>query len=257
MITAVVLTHNNQSTIGRTLGSLLWCDERVVIDDFSTDRTLAIAKNFKTKIYKRHLCGDFAAQRNYGLSKVKGPVRNASHSDVGGEWVLFVDSDEVVSTKLRKEILAATASPDIHGFFLKRQDYLFGKALKHGEVGRMKLLRLGRKGSGTWMRPVHETWNMKGITGQLSNPLYHFPHPNVAQFLDGINTYSTLNAQYLHASGVDTNVLSIIAYPTAKFFLNYIWRLGFLDGTAGIIVAIMMSFHSFLTRAKLYMLWKR
>jgi glycosyltransferase involved in cell wall biosynthesis len=245
MISAVILTHNNEATIQRTLESLLWCDERIAIDDFSTDKTVSIASAYKTKIIQHHLSDDFATQRNFGLDQTKG------------EWVLYVDSDEVVSEKLKKEILQAIKNDQIIGYFVQRKDIVFGNELKHGETAGVRLLRLAKKTAGSWERPVHEIWSVLGPTSQLANPLFHLPHPDVAQFLDDINRYSTLNAKYLYSQQIREPVWYIVAYPAAKFFVNYVWRMGFLDGTAGIIIAIMMSFHSFLTRAKLYMLWKR
>ncbi len=123
-----------------------------------------------------------------------------------------------------------------------------------GETSRVLLLRLAKKDAGTWVRPVHETWNVKGVVGTLTNPLDHYPHPNVAQFIDDINVYSTINARHLYNENIRVPWWHIIGYPTAKFFKDYIWYQGFRDGTAGAIVAIMMSMHSFLTRAKLWIL---
>lgn len=242
MISAIVLSYNDEDSIARTLESLTWCDELIVIDDFSTDKTVDIAKKYKAIVYQRRLADDFASQRNFGLTKVIG------------EWVLFVDSDEVVSPDLAKEI-QKSVEIDCAGFYLKRQDWLFGKKLRHGETGRIQLLRLARKNSGTWTRTVHEVWNVKGLIAELSHPIDHFPHPDVAQFIEDINRYSTINARYLYAKNVRVPAWHIIAYPCVKFFVDYVWYLGFLDGTAGAVVALMMSFHSFLTRAKLYLLW--
>lgn len=241
MISAVILSHNDEHCIERTLQSLTFCDKRIVIDDFSTDHTVDLANKHKADVYRRHLHGDFAAQRNFGLSKATG------------EWVLFIDSDEVVSPVLAKEIQKATTI-DCVGFFMHRRDTLFGKLLKHGETASVRLLRLGKKDAGLWQRPVHEVWNIEGITGTLVTPLDHFPHPNVAQFLDDINVYSTLNARYMFQQNLREPLWQIIGYPTAKFFINFFWRKGFLDGTPGAIVALMMSMHSFLTRAKLWLL---
>ena len=245
MISVVVLTHNSETTIQKTLQSLLWCDERIIIDDSSTDKTVSSAGAYKTKIIRHHLNDDFAAQRNFGLAQAKG------------EWVLYVDSDEVVSEELKKEIREAIKNDQIAGYFVERRDIVFGRELKHGETAGVRLLRLAKKSAGSWKRPVHEIWMVQGLTSQLAYPLYHFPHPNVAQFLDDINFYSSLNAKYLYAQQIREPVWYMVAYPAAKFFVNYIWRMGFLDGTAGVIIAVMMSFHSFLTRAKLYMLWKQ
>ena len=244
MISAIVLSHNDEDSIARTLKSLIWCDEVIVIDDFSADTTVEIARKYNAKVYQRHLNDDFAAQRNFGLEKA------------AGEWVLFVDSDEVVSEALAKEIQEAVKS-DIIGFYLKRQDWLFGKALKHGETGRVRLLRLAKRNAGTWGRSVHETWNVKGDIGELDRPLDHFPHQDVAQFIEEINRYSSINARYLYSKNVHVQWWHILAYPKLKFFKDYFWYLGFLDGTAGAVVALAMSFHSFLTRAKLWLLWHK
>lgn len=241
MISSVVLSHNDAASIGKTLTSLTWCDEVIVIDDDSTDKTVEVAKKFGAKAYIHSLKDDFAKQRNFGLTKAKG------------DWVFFVDSDEIVSPELAKEI-RLKAREDIEGYYLMRRDFMWGRELKHGEIGSVRLLRLAKKAAGKWTRPVHEVWEIKGTTETLEYPLDHYPHSDVAQFLDEINRYSTLNAKHFYDTGVRTNVLQIAAYPIAKFFVNYVWRLGFLDGTPGAIVAVLMSLHSFLTRGKLYLL---
>jgi len=256
MLSAIILSHNNAATIEKTLASLYFCDERILVDDNSTDGTLDLAKKYGVTVYTRELKGDFAAQRNFGLEKAKGPARNASSSSAsvaGGEWVFFVDSDEVVSKHLADEV-QKSLTIDCAGFYLKRQDWMFGSKILHGETNRVRLLRLAKKNAGTWRRPVHEVWDVKGTVGTLSEPLDHFPHPNVAQFVEDINVYSSLNAKYLYRNKTQAPLLHIILYPAAKFFVDYIWYGGFLDGTAGIVIALMMSMHSFLTRAKLWLL---
>jgi len=242
MISAIVLTHNDSATVGKTLASLAWCDELIVIDDNSTDTTVEIAKKHNAKVHLRHLDDDFAAQRNFGLAKA------------GGDWVLFVDSDEIVPQALAREIQKSVGI-DCAGFYLERQDFLFGRKLTHGETAKVRLLRLAKKDAGVWTRPVHEVWQVAGLTGTLETPLQHFPHPHVAQFIDDINRYSTVNARFLFEKKVRVSWWHIPAYPVAKFFVDYIWFAGFRDGTPGAIVALMMSMHSFLTRAKLWLLW--
>lgn len=241
MISAIVLTHNEEAILLRCLKSLSWCDEVIIIDDNSTDGIVGIAKKLGAKVFAHSLNDDFAAQRNVGLEKAKG------------EWVLFVDSDEVVTPQLASEIKQAVRT--VHkGFYIKRKDWLFGRWLTHGETGNVQLLRLARKDAGSWVQPVHEYWKIQGNTGELVHPLLHYPHQNVAQFLDEINRYSTIYARYLHAQRASEPMWQIVAKPLAKFFINYIWRLGFMDGTAGMVIALMMSFHSFLVRGKLWQL---
>lgn len=239
-LSAVVLTHNDEAIIARCLKSLSWCDEVIVVDDESNDETVAVAKKFGAKVYTRPLGDDFAAQRNFGLSKAKG------------DWVLFVDSDEVTSDELAKEI--QNLSLDKNGYAVRRNDFWGGRWLARGETANVKLLRLANKTAGKWEQPVHEVWSVRGSVGEFVHPLLHYPHQEVAQFLNEINRYSTLYANYLRAHGVKEPVWAIVGKPLGKFFVNYVWRLGFLDGTAGLVVALMMSFHSFLVRAKL---WQR
>lgn len=244
-ISAVILTHNNEDTLKAALTSVAFCDEILIIDDHSTDKTLAIAAKSGAVVHTRALNGDFAAQRNFGLSLARG------------EWVLFIDSDEEVSKELAREIQEVEQKVDVSGFYLKRQDILWGKPLYHGETQKVRLLRLARKGKGVWKRPVHEVWNITGVVGTLEHPLIHTPHPNVAHFLDDINTYSTINAAHFFGEGTRVSGWQMVAYPVGKFFQNYILRQGYMDGMPGIIVSLMMSFHSFLTRAKLWQLQQR
>jgi len=245
MISAVVLTKDEEKNIGECLKGLRWCEEVIVIDDYSEDGTGEIAKKLGAKVFKRHLNNDFAAQRNFGLEKAEG------------DWVLFVDADERVTNKLADEIKQVTqksayARNCVNGFFLRRKDFIFGKWLKHGETANIRLLRLARKGSGEWKRKVHETWEIKGKASELKNSLLHYSHPTINDFLKQINFHSTLHAEALRDEGVRPSLFRLVTNPLGKFIQNYIFKFGFLDGTPGFIVAMMMSFHSFLSRAKLY-----
>lgn len=245
MISAVVLTKNAEKTIKDCLTSLAWCNEIIVIDDYSEDKTVSLAKKQGAKVYQRRLNDNFSQQRNFALNKVTQP------------WIFFVDADEIVSPALKKEIRQLIKSDsEWQGFYFKRQDYFWGKPLRFGETAAVKLLRLARKNSGKWQRPVHEIWQVKGQTGQLKQPLLHQRDLTVAEFLTRINQYSSIRAKELYDQSVKTNWLLILAYPVGKFCQNYFLRLGLLDGQVGFVMALMMSIHSFLVRAKLYLLWQ-
>ncbi len=247
MITAVVLTKNEDKNIVNCLDTLKWCDEIIVIDDNSKDNTAELAKREKVSVYEQSLDGNFSNQRNFGLDKAKG------------EWVLFVDADERVTDGLRYEIQEVTSYPlnPYNGFELKRTDVIWGKHLRHGETANASFLRLAKKDAGRWQGLVHEQWNIRGKIGKLNNSLQHFPHPTIAEFLKEINLYTDLRSKELYDKKVRANFFSIIAYPKAKFILNFFIRRGFQDGLEGFIFALMMSFHSFLVRGKLWMLWQK
>lgn len=246
MLSVVVLAKNEEENIESCLATLKWADEILVIDDESTDKTSEIASKLGAKVVQHSLKNDFSEQRNFGLEQAKG------------DWILFVDADERVSPALTQEIKnTISKNQDKNGYYLKRDDHLFGKVLKHGETAGVRLLRLGKKGAGEWEGKVHETWKIEGETGELEIPLEHYPHPTISAFLEKINDYSTLRAEELYEQRVKTNLFLILAYTKGKFLQDYFLKLGFLDGMPGLTVALLMSFHSFLVRSKLYLLWKQ
>jgi len=245
MKTAVVLAKNEEKSIKTCLLSLKGFEEIIVIDDNSSDKTREIAKKLGVRVYKRKLNNDFSNQRNFGLKKAKG------------DWIFFLDADEKIDNKLKREIFKAIRDPQTNsGFSFKRKDTFLGKELKFGETASLRLTRLGKKNSGFWTGKVHEVWKVKGKIGKLYNPIIHQRHIGVSGFIKRINFYSSLRARELYEKGVKTNAFLIIIYPLAKFFLNFFVKLGILDGKQGFIMATLMSAHSFLVRSKLYLLWK-
>lgn len=245
MISAVVLARNEEQNITGCLAGLGWCDEILVIDDNSEDKTAEFAQKQGAKVIAHPLEGDFARQRNFGLSLAKG------------DWVLFVDADERVSPKLAGEIKKAISrSSDSNGFFVRRIDFFLGHWLKHGEIGGLRLCRLAKKNSGKWERAVDEIWEVTGKTKSLENPLQHYSHSDLTEFLTSINQRTSANAVVFFEEKRKLTFLDFFK-PLAKFIWNYFFLLGFLDGPAGFVFAVMMSLHSFMVRGKLYLLWKK
>lgn len=171
---------------------------------------------------------DFANERNLLLEKARS------------DWVLFLDSDEKISSELQKELDTNNFKCD--GYFIKRLDYFMGKWLKFGETGNIKLLRLGKKGAGKWVRKVHEYWAIKN-TGTLFGTILHFPLLTIRK----INYYSSLDA-----GEFGKFTYWQLVKPIAKFIQNYFLRLGFLDGLPGFVHAYMMSLQSLVVRVKQY-----
>lgn len=239
-ITAIILTHNSADTITAAINSVKFCRHIIVIDDYSTDATTTIAARLGATVHQHALNHDFASQHNVGL-------RQAST-----DWVLFIDSDEVVPKQLAQEILFAIQSnTGIAGYCLRRQDTFLGRQLRHGETGQASFVRLGKRGAGVWRRPVHEVWEISA-PATLSTPLQHTPHPNLNIFLDKINHYSDIDSRHRFQAGQSIRPLSICIWPIGKFLYNYVFKRGFLDGFPGFIMAYMMSLHSLVTRIKLY-----
>lgn len=242
MISAVILSKNSALTIDRCLISLTFCREIIVIDDYSTDKTLQICRKYTSYVYQRKLADNFSSQRNFALTKCNN------------DWVLYIDSDETVSKDLKDEILTAIKNENMNGYYIPRKEFFLGKEMKWGEFLRFKLMRLGRKKSGIWKRPIHEVWEITGNCNNLSTSLIHHSHEKLESFLNKINYYSNINAKFIYENYGRPNVLAIIAYPLLKIFYIYILKLGFLDGTHGAVSAFLMGWHSFLSRAKAYFL---
>lgn len=250
MISVIVLTKNEERNIVDCLESVKFCDEIIVVDDNSTDRTLELVELFskqhsKVKVFKRKLNGNFSKQRQFGVEKTSS------------DWVLFVDADERITSDLATEIKENLSLPNFGGFLIPRVDFMWGKQLKHGETGNIKLLRLFDKRKGELKGRVHEVWETKSKVGSLNSPILHYPHPTISEFLEEINFYTTLRAEELFEKRVKVNFFSIVFYTKGKFLLNYFFKLGFLDGLEGFIHAMIMSFHSFMVRGKLWLLWQK
>lgn len=251
-ISVIILTKSEENNILDCLENILGYDEIIIVDDYSQDRTIELVKRLNKKnikIYQRSLGSDFSKQRDFGLSKAKN------------DWVLFIDADERIPAPLKNEIMYLTRGddhiPQFNGYYLRRVDFMWGKELRHGETGNIKHLRLAKKDLGKWEGRVHEEWKIRGRIGELKNPILHYPHQTVREFLADINKYTSIRAKTLYRTGIQAYLWQVVAYPAGKFILNYFVRLGFLDGLPGFVFAVTMSFHSFLVRGKLWLLWKR
>lgn len=242
-LTAVVLTHNNQDHVIDCLESLNWCPHILVIDDYSTDYTVDLISQRGIQVLQHRLGQNFSQHRNFALSHVET------------EWAIFIDSDERVTTKLAKEIQSKLIEdPNAVAYRLHRYDYFLGKHLAHGDTGNWNQVRLGKVKQGKWHSPVHETWEFSGHIGQLDNYLVHYPHPTISNFIEDINFYTTIRAKELFSQGKVSTWWHIILYPCAKFIRSYFFEKGYLDGVHGFVHAMLMTFHSFLVRSKLYVL---
>lgn len=240
MLTAIILAKNEEETIGRCISSLGFCDEILVVDDNSADKTVNVAKKLKAKVIS-HQMEDYGVQRNWALDQVRSG------------WTLFVDADEVVSQELGASIQEVVKKNEANGYMLRRTDFIWNHKFKFGDVGNVWLTRLARKGAGVWVGTIHENWKVDGRVGKLQGDLNHYPHQTVVEFLKHINRYSTLKANQFYKDNRRTNIFEIVLGPIWRFIYLFFCRFGFLDGTAGFVHAMLMSFYMFLVSGKLYL----
>jgi hypothetical protein len=170
-------------------------------------------------------------------------ARNRLLKTAASSWVFFVDTDEVVSDGLKKEIKDLDPK-GYYGFYIKRKIIFLGK-----EIGEDKVLRLAKKDAGRWERKIHEAWKVKGKVGTLKNYIIHNTASDLHSYIEKMNNYSDIHARENLKEGKKVNLFRMIFYPKAKFIQNVLAGRGF-------VFSMLMSFHSFLGWAKQWELQK-
>jgi len=249
-ISLLLITKNEEENIKKHLNWLDKCktiNEVIIVDDNSTDDTTKILdklKNKEVKIFNRGLNNNFSDQRNFGV------IRTTN------DWVFWIDADEEPSNKLIKFLNNFNFNQN-KVFSFNRNDIFLGKELRYGETAYSTFTRLFNKNNGKFTGKVHEIWDTNQEVTETSLVIKHYSHSTLQSFLKKINFYTDIRAQELFESKTPVNLFQIICYPLGKFIQDYFFRLGLLDSTPGIIMALSMSFHSFLVRAKLWHLYQQ
>ena len=231
-LSVVIITKNEEANIARTLESVRWAEQRILVDSGSTDRTVEIAKQHGARVFEEEWKG-YAAQKNSAIAKASC------------DWVLSLDADEQVSADLGENIRRVTSaggSTPINGYFVARRNFFLGRWIRHGGFYPDRKLRLFRRGTAEFVeRAVHETMRVNGPTATLSGDLIHNAYPTLAGYIETMNRYSTLAAEVLiREHRVRCSVLwffvNVRQRPVLNFIWNYFFRGGFLDGREGFLL---------------------
>jgi len=245
-ISACITACNEERKISRCLESVVpFSDEIVVVDSFSVDRTVEICKRYTDRVYQHEWLG-YVGQKNLIKDMAAGP------------WIFFIDADEEVSPTLCKEIrdlFESGRSRSYDGFEFPRRVHFLGKWIMHGEWYPDLKLRLFRKDKGDCVgREPHDRVVVHGNTVRLKGPLYHFTYNDIMDQIQTLNRFSSIAAQGMCEEGRRFRMHDLLFRPMVRFVKGYIFKLGFLDGVQGWIIAIASSFFVFLKYAKL---WER
>lgn len=250
-ITLIVLIKNEEENLKKWkwINKLKKINEVIIVDDESTDNSTKIinyifSKHISIKIFKRKLNNNFAAQRNFGISKATN------------DWVFFLDADESPSPKLIN-FLNVTNLVENYCYSFNRYLIYQNNILYHGISATDKPIRLFNKNYGKFCGSVHEIWSNNKKIINIKQPLFHYSFLNLKTFLNKLNIYSTIRANELFIKKTKFSPFDIFLYPIAKFFQNYFWHLGFIDGIPGLITCLSLSFYSFLARSKLWQLYQK
>lgn len=234
-----MITKNAQETVQMSLESVVGlANEIIIVDDYSTDKTVEIAKKYGAKVYLHHE-EDLGKQKAFGISKIKG------------EWVLVLDADEKVSKELRREIteiLRSAQSDEQSAYYISFRNHFLGRPLKYGGEN-YKMLRLFKK-EAAFINPalVHEKFEAKnGKVGYLKNKIYHYSYRSLWQMYKKFTDYAVREAKQKIRSGEKTSLKKIFLYPPHLFWARFIKDKGYKDGLSRIPLDLGFAYMEFLT----------
>jgi len=242
-LAAVILTKNEERHIVECLDSLSWVRERVVFDDFSTDRTRALAHDRGARVLQ-HAMQNFASQRDAALTKVEA------------DWILFVDADERSTPGLAEEVqkvIHYEGAQARAGWWIPRHNYMVGHRMRGGGWYPDYQLRLLRRERACYdpSHPVHEIVILDGKDGYLENPLVHLNYDSVAQFRHKMGRYTALEAQILREKKVRVRPWTYVTMPLREFWRRFVTMEGYRDHVYGILFCGLMSWYTLTTYLRL------
>jgi len=236
------MTYNEEARLAAALASVAFCDETVVLDAGSTDRTRDIAHRFGARVHVNTPWPGFVAQRNLALQL-------ARH-----DWVLVLDADERVTAALRAEIQRLRAAGFEHdGYRIPRVAHYLGRWIRATDWYPDPQMRLFDRRRGRWVGSlIHESVRVRGKAGRLRAELEHLPYFDLADHLRRIDRYTTLWADEAHARGRHAYAAELVLTPLWAFLRNYVFRRGLTLGSVGLTVSTVNAFYTYLKVAKLY-----
>ena len=241
-LTVVIVAKNEARNITECVASAAFADEVVVLDSGSTDRTAALAAAAGARVVQTDWPG-------YGPQVARG-FRLATSA-----WVLSLDADERISEALRAELLAALRSGAFDGYRIPRLSEFCGRFIQHSGWRPDHTLRLGRRTvSGFSDHFLHAHMTVTGRIGELRNPLVHYSYPDIHDVLEKLDRYSSGNARDMAAAGKSGGVGKAVMHGFFAFVRSYFFRLGFLDGGHGLMLAVYNAEYTYYKYIKLMFL---
>lgn len=261
-LSVLILTLNEEINLPQCLASLQWCNDIVVLDSISSDKTKKIAASYNARIFERKF-DNYAAQRNFGINEIS--YKN--------QWLLMIDADEVVTNDLIGEIKNVLLDNDQQTvlFRMRRKDYLFGRWIKHSSKYPIWLGRLLRIGKVRVEREINEEYHADGNVGFLQQHLLHYPfNKGFSAWLEKHNRYSSMEADLkmrkespqicwgnvinndpaIRRKGLKALLNKLPARPLLIFIGLYFIRLGIIEGRAGLTYCLLTSFYEYLIDVK-------
>lgn len=247
-ISVAVITYNEEKNIKRCLESVqAIADDIVIVDSFSKDNTKNICESFGARFIE-HAFEGHIQQKNWAITQAKYP------------HVLSLDADEALSPRLQKEILKVKENWSADGYAMNRMTNYCGKWIKHSGWYPDRKLRLWDSRKGKWGgENPHDRYIMEegSKLKRLKGDILHYSYYNISQHIEQIHKFSSIAAQHKFEKGKNVPLFIVILRPFYQFFKTYIWKLGFLDGYFGLVLARLNVHYRFIRDIKLRELNKK
>lgn len=245
-LSVLILTRNEEKHIRDCIESCLSvADEVIVIDDGSTDQTVAIAESLGAKVVQHALAQDWAQQRMFAISQASC------------EWILFVDADERLSSDLSQEIRNMIRTDIKKSFTIQRENVFHHNKATHGVLRPDRVLRLMPRDGVTVTGAVHEIIASIYPSEPLQSSMYHYTYDTWEQYFNKFNSYTTVAAETYRRSNKSVSfVKDILIRPFWAFLKMYVLQGGFLDGKMGWVLSVNHYFYTMMKYVKLYHLYK-
>jgi len=242
-ISVCITAGNEERNVRRCLQSVKWADEIVVVDSFSSDRTVEICKEYTDRVYQHEWLG-YIGQKNL--------IKDLA----SGSWILFIDADEEISPELRDEIMQefrTGSCANFAGYEFPRLVRYLGRWIRHGNWYPDVKLRLFRKDRGECGgREPHDRITVKGQIKRFKGHMYHYTYDNIGEQISTINRFSGITAEGLYNEGRFFRERDLLFRPFLRFVRGYFLKRGFMEGLPGFIIAVISAYGVFVKFAKLW-----
>lgn len=246
-LSVIIITRNEQSNLDACLSSVCEvADEIVIVDSFSTDDTLSIAKSYRAVISSPPDWLGFGTQKNRALDLATK------------DWVLSIDADERLTKELQNEIKAVLSNPLGDCYAIPRRSYYCGRLINYSGWNPDFVTRLFKRGTARFSdHLVHERLLTNRPVSKFNSPMLHYSVNNFSQVLNKIDRYSTDSAQQAFLAGKKSSVLNAVLHGIWAFIRTYFFKLGFLDGAHGFAISISNAEGSYYRYLKLWLLHEK
>jgi (heptosyl)LPS beta-1,4-glucosyltransferase len=242
-VSVVILTRNEEENIADCLDTVQWADETLVLDSFSDDDTVEIARSKGARVRERPF-------DNYALQ------RKAALAMASSDWVFFVDADERATPELAREIRRVVERDDVDGWWVSRKNYIFGAWIRHAGWYPDYQLRLLRRAKARYdeRREVHELVELEGEAEYLQNPLIHYNYSTVREFRQKQDRYTDYEVRMLLEGGQRAKPWNFVLQPLRQFHWRYVTLRGYKDGWRGLLLSLLMAYYELVRYCRLWRL---